>query len=272
MSESRFGDSDNSRAAESPGQSPFGPGSPFVEYYRPPRLGIIHLLAWTAATAVLLKFSLAMEMLGDTGGGSLPEGMSIFRQIVGFIYSTAHAAGIVGAGILLLAKISRAPGRLQPGHWLLLVATVAWFLFLSIQGVFVLAQSAGLAGNSAFVWLLAAFGAVEILCAALYFYAALAFRHGMRWTICFGLLTVVDALLGLRYLCNPLLDFPWSLGFSPLWSLFVGLVLLVTVLVDLRHGPRRDWLHWLGIAIVATAVAISVAWWVWSIFAMRLMR
>jgi len=269
MSDSRFADSDRSTAVDPLGKSPFAPGSPFPEYYRPPPLGIIHLLAWTAATAVLLRLSMAMEMIR---GDRIPQGLAIFRQVVYFIYSTAHAAGFVGACVLLLAKIRRLPGRLQPGHWLLLIAALMSLLSLSIEALDILAGAAGFDGYSVLTWYLAGLGLVEILCAGLYLYATLKSKQGKRWRVCFASLAVVNSIQGLLYLGASLLDTPASLTFSPFWSLIVGPVLLVTVVLDLRRGPRRDWLHWLGVAILATGVAVSVAWWVWSIFAIRLME
>jgi len=121
---------DDSAPPQLAGESPLAPGSPFAEYYRPPRLGIIHLLAWTAATAVLLKFSMAMEMLGDRGIASTSPELDIAVQAYRFMYSAAHAAGIVGSGVLLLARIRRLPGRFQPGHWLVLVETLGALLWL----------------------------------------------------------------------------------------------------------------------------------------------
>jgi hypothetical protein len=47
----------------------------------------------------------------------------------------------------------------------------------------------------------------------------------------------------------------------------VGIVLFVTVLLDLRKGPSRDWLHWVGVAMIFTNVLLSTAWFVWTILA-----
>jgi len=54
------------------------------------------------------------------------------------------------------------------------------------------------------------------------------------------------------------------MAYSPLLSLIVGGVVLATVLLDFRHRRRRDWLHWLGVTMIATNALTSVAWWVWS--------
>ena len=72
---------------------------------------------------------------------------------------------------------------------------------------------------------------------------------------------------GLSYV----LDFPrWLRTALRVWSLIVGLVVLVTAVIDLRRGPRRDWLHWLGVAIIAVAVLVDAEPWLWSMFAMHL--
>jgi hypothetical protein len=275
MSDSRFDDSDRSAAAESLGKSPFAPGSPFAEYYRPPRLGIIHLLAWTAATAVLLKFSMAMELLRGTGGGSMPPATRVFQQIVGFIYSTAFAAGIVGTCIVLRATVRHLPGRLQPGHWLLLIATVSSLLSLACWALYVLAETAGLVGSFSTSWILVLFGLEEIICSGMYFGATLACRAGKRWKLCFAVLAAVNFMRGVLYVCSVLFDsvrVPSFFPSVPLGSMIVGSVLLATVVVDLRRGPRRDWLHWLGVAFIAVGVLVYAAWWGWSMFTMHLME
>ena len=100
-----------------PGESPFAPRSPFAEHYRPPRLGIIHLLAWTAATAVLLKFSMAMEMIGSTEG---PRGIR-FECEDGWIFVHIHGGHLEASSPSILktelgvgdVRLGRSPGHHQ---------------------------------------------------------------------------------------------------------------------------------------------------------------
>ena len=263
---------DSSGGPQSPGQSPFAPGSPFAEYYRPPRLGIIHLLAWTAATAVLLKFSMGMQMIGARGVASTSPELDIAFQAFRFLYSAAHAAGIVGSGVLLLAMIRRLPGRFQPGHWLVLIETLTALLWLLSWGLcVVLPETTGVTRGALFPWILVVDGLVAILCSGGYFYAAVAFRGDKRWKICLGVLAGVGLVGGLWYVGINVLGSPrWSFDF-PLGSLIVGLSLLVAVVVDLCRGPRRDWLHWLGVAIVATEVVLAAGWWAWWVYAGRML-
>lgn len=274
MSDPFANDPGDSTPPQSPGECPFGPRSPFAEHYRPPRLGIIHLLAWTAATAVLLKFSLAMEMIRDARIGPTPQARHVFVEALGLIGTVGSAAALVGAGILLLAKIRRRGGRLQPGHWLLVIVAAVLLLSLLIWGLQTLALLAELDGYYPSYprwWVFARWSLPEILSAGMYFYAALASKDGRTWKSCFGVLAAVSFMWGLWYVGLGLSDRPWLWFNFPLGSMIVGLVLLVTVLVDLRHGPRRDWLHWLGVAVVATSVLIVLVSWLWWVLFAGLM-
>ena len=248
-----------------PGESPFAPRCPFAEYYRPPRLGIIHLLAWTAATAVLLKFSMAMDMIGSTGGSTAP--VSAFQQVLGLIYSMTHAAELVGTAVLLLAKSRGLPGRFQPGHWLVLVATVTWLLFGLILFLWLLAVRAGFSDYSTTSWFLVLGGLTAVLCGGVYFYLTLASKDGRRWKTCFGVLAVAELMRGLSCLGSSLFGMSWLLDFFVLGCLIVTPTILVIVVVDLRRGPRRDWLHWVGPTMIGIGALVTVASWLWSTLA-----
>ena len=115
----------NSSAGDNSTAKPVGPFAPPPELFHPPRLGIVHLLAWTAVTAALLKLSVA------AGGPDLPSDYhsgerQIFFTITG---SMAHmmilAAGVVGTAVILRARLRGVTGRLQAGHWMVVIVTVA---------------------------------------------------------------------------------------------------------------------------------------------------
>ena len=269
----------DSTPLQSPGKSPFAPGSPFAAHYLPPRLGIIHLLAWTAATALLVIFWMATtEMIGDDGGDSIPRAIRVAQQVVWSIQLTALAAGLVGTGILLLAKIRRLRGRFQPGHWLLLISTLIWAPSLLVPwALFLLIgtpDSVDTPSASSLVWISRTWNLVTTSTSfAAYFFATFVCKAGNRWRICFAVLAAFGLMQTFRYV-GALFSVSLFWWTKPLQyrSLIVGAVLLMAVLIDLRRGPRRDWLHWLGVAIIATGVLLSVAWWVWSTFAARLME
>lgn len=54
-------------------------------------------------------------------------------------------------------------------------------------------------------------------------------------------------------------------NFFLLGCLIVGPTILVIVVVDLRRGPRRDWLHWVGCTMIGTGTLVDVAvWLLWT--------
>jgi len=264
------------------GKSPFGPRSPFVEYYRPPRLGIIHLLAWTAATAVLLKFNVAMEMIETSSHfDEMPTALRVFRQVIQFVQSTVHAAGIVGVSVLLLGRVRGATGRLQPGHWIVAIDTVAFLVVHSWWALYTAARASGIIERntfgfgSGFIWFYLPFGVISLLRAATYGATATGLRDARRWRVLFATLAVVGLIVSLIQIAASFSRGRFGLfGLTnlPLWPLIIAAVLIPTVVLDLRRGPRRDWLHWLGIAVLGVGTALSMAWWGWSLLFNRLMN
>ncbi len=248
------------------------PQSPFDELYHPPRLGIIHLLAWTATTAVLTRFWLLMHTLEDSSMLEMPSAMEVFRQVISCVSSAASGAGIVGAFVLLLGKLRRVPGRLQPGHCCTLIETVTFLLFMTAWLSHVLVRELGLQDSDYFPfdtdnWILLAYGSVLIAKAVAYLVTTVLLRDARRWRVMLGTLSAVYMVTGIGWIGGffhiPLM----SIAAVPLWPLITGGVLLVTVLLDLRRGPRRDWLHWLGVAMIVTDVLVTLAWKVWSTLA-----
>ena len=102
------------------GTSPFAPPP---QYFRPPRLGIIHLLAWTAATAVWLKFFVASQRRLRYDG-PVRRVLTPSHHAIQFVNAAVIGAGVVGATVILLGKARGESGRLQPGHWFVLIETV----------------------------------------------------------------------------------------------------------------------------------------------------
>lgn len=238
------------------------------QYFQPPRLGIIHLLAWTAATAVLLKLWMAVDMLRGTDAGSMGQAAEVFQQASRIIYNTVLGAGIVGTGVVLLGKLRGAPGRLQPGHWLLTIETLATLLTLLcwLSYTLLLEKRSELDYSpTTFVWLLVYLGIKKLLQAVAYFVVTGLVRDALRWRVALFAMGVGVAIEGLAYICMAFwLELWWLVSF-PLGQFIAGAVLLVTVLLDLPARRLRDWVHWLGVALIATFVGMWIAWWAFSL-------
>jgi len=283
MTDSPADHSDDSVVPEIHTGASFAPNSPQVDhYFCPPRLGISHLLIWTAVVAVYLKLFVAVEAFhGETATQlQLPQAVSILLHMSMFVYSVTHAAAIVGVFILLRAKIRGCPGRLQPGHWFVLAGGVASLAILSSHLLLLafMAKDDSSSVQSIVSWTTSVFGVQMILQMGIYLCATWASKGSKRWQVPFALLATASLLhafmiFGIRKLLMPLLWWIYvSLGsFNVVDAVFVVrrvfsvaaiVILLVAVVLDLINRERRDWLHWVGIAVIfmTTLVQPAISW------------
>ncbi len=220
-----------------------------VERFVPPRLSIAHLLIWTAVMAVLMKLSLALWNSQDVK--NYLDGASQFERIFCFaaesIMLMAHSAGLVGMGVILLARIRGAKGRLQPGHWLLVIYTLNYV----VQALH-MSRVPGLAFTFFFIRMAILVGPC--------LWAAFRSRGGRHWTATLCLLPAIElGKIGLGIVLSRFLRMQ-MLAIIPnlLYYAASGLVVLTAVLIDLYKGERRDWLHWTGAGIVAVEMLVGV--------------
>jgi hypothetical protein len=224
------------------------PPSAYPEYLQPPRLGIIHLLAWMTVAAVLFKYDVSRLP---------PNHIFVFKigRIIGVVLEILNAAGLVGFGVLLLAKIRRIPGHFQPGHWLLLYACLKiielkfTFPLQTALSMYLMGTSSPFTSNMAFFAICN--GLIEI--AAFLLFASLIPEHG-RWRVFFRLwalgISLPLLLAFIIFLCYPNYLFNIRIHVIEPEDLFLiiqSLLLLVFTILDLICHPKRDWLHWLGI-------------------------
>ena len=131
---------DSPLPTDSPGESPLHPISPLIEYSQPPRLGIIHLLAWVTVAAVLMKLNLALEVLPS---GSANLNLSETYLLAGKLQQAARvivtAALFVGGFVFWLDRYRRKPGYLQPGHWIVGIDGLLELESLIFRTIFIMA-------------------------------------------------------------------------------------------------------------------------------------
>ena len=96
-----------------------------IEYYRPPRLGIVHLLIWITLAAVLMKVMTALIATSEPSGLA-PDRVSVAHKAIWYLTSCMIAATLLGTFVIARDKIRGAAGRLQAGHWLVLVISSTW--------------------------------------------------------------------------------------------------------------------------------------------------
>jgi hypothetical protein len=215
-----------------------------VEYYQPPRLGIIHFLAWMTLAAVLLSLNCSVYL--D------PYGPFSQHQTLLKICQTAVdiilAALLVGGSVLLADCFRRKSGAFQPGHWILSISALQfsaeWVIFY-LHRRFTASSPFNPNRTNLSV-------ALEVSL----FLIAILYRWGTGKSIERGPWKWILGLLAARYLCDCLLVLSFQTGLIaliPFWIFvvyffylpLVGL-LIFAKMRDFYKRIRRDWLHSLG--------------------------
>lgn len=214
------------------------------------RLGIAHLLAWTACTAVYLGLTRSLH-LGPAVPGSGAATPLWALQGMG--------AGAALGGLLLLVarKLRGVPFPVHPGEMLLVVTGVSVVLAMVTSAVLLTAIVHVEAEVPAGLWFVG-FSLAEIGCAALYLGAAIRVRV-LRWRLYF---LVAAGAIGLRAVSlrgGSVLEVLLFL----LPALALPVLLSVMVAADFIHRCRYPWTHWAGIAAalwLGVLHAINLAW------------
>ena len=169
-------------------------------FYQPPRLGIIHLLAWTAIAAVMFKSDIAIRLLWKQQ--EMVVISNVLYQAIEFVDLTLMAAGVVGLAVLVRAWFRRQPGRFAPGHWILMFTVVPSTVMCVVNMAWCV-LSLRLHENNEFLktyWLVSLFYvATQVFCAVLFVMAARRNWTGRGWRGSFRLLAIVHAAKAVQY-------------------------------------------------------------------------
>jgi hypothetical protein len=215
-----------------------------IHWYEPPRLQIIHLLAWVTLGMLLLKFDQArLSFLFDNG-----QPYSLWNKILIACEAALQATLWIGGYVIARDLVRRKPGFFQPGHWLVIV-----FSCVAIEETLRIAFSPHeISGDLAINCYLAEQTLAAITMLLLVLFAAIRMPGEARWKVLFGLLActfAVEAGAGIL----EILKEPRALSsfYSSYWhwkNIVLASATIVIAGVDLPAGSRKDWLHWLGIA------------------------
>lgn len=253
--------------------------SPFVAFYQPPRLSIIHLLWWIAVAAVLMSLTASLgRWSGDSLlGKAVTTECQTFTLTVSMISRIVLAAGLVGLFLIGRDRIRHAPGRLQPGHWILLGQCTGQVIIL--PGTLILAfcvpsapTTTGSTVNTMAIFVPSIIG--QILVSIIFMAGARRCPAERRWRR----VLAIWALAALLAACSdgiyliPGLPFGWL----SLVMITAGLAMIVACLAswislgvaavhDLSTGNRRDWIHWLGVATVFGTIMLGLLTAAWHL-------
>ncbi len=238
------------------------------EIFHPPRLGIIHLLGWTAISAVLMKvakWSGQFEWLPEHVSGWIRISFATNRYTLMAVIS----AGIVGMYVLSRSRHRDRSARLQAGHWMVVNMTVSSILSMIIFTIFfVTGRWLDALPDPSWIeplmpLLIAGSAIPEFLLSTLWIVAAIRMREIFAWKAMFGFFAISAVVSGLYYI-SIFYEINTSLvsSFTIVLRItaMLTLVFLSTVVsMDLRRRTRRDWLHWLGVVTVFITSILTIA-------------
>lgn len=243
-----------------------------IEYYQPPRLGIIHLLGWITFAAVMMKFNLSIEVNG-AGPLKLSELLILINKLIKAGSAIGSAAIVTGGIVFWMDRFRRKPGKLQPGHWIVAVYSLA----IPVEMFFMYLISYMQAGSRQFSYqtFLVYFNlAWAIPISFALGWGILRLPGPRRWKWGMGLLSSQYLGIILFFIVfwltgnsssrgvNKSFDFVTLLKWLvPLMTYFVYAVAafyLLLNIIDIVKGLRRDWLHWLGAVIPILSVMTTI--------------
>jgi hypothetical protein len=237
-------------------------GSPLMEYFQPPRLRILHLIGWMTAAAVLVR----VGMVFDAASTSAPDAGV---QAIRFLSNAITAASVVGGGILVSGWIRGTRGPLQPGHWLIIVNALGSGLYYIyalahlalVETVFKPQEDYRIA-FATYMWGLAFLSFVQLL---IWYAAAGHTADRGRWKTFFGIVSATFGARTLICIVDVLTHENWLYRARPVFSVTLGIILIIVVALDGRRGPPRDWLHWVGVGIALCHSLTSLLWAAWKL-------
>lgn len=229
------------------------PPLPTVEL---PRLRVIHLMMWMAATAVAL---LPQLMLQQRLRGASPNMPAQALPVIASIRAVAAGGCILVVGIVLNARRRGSSGRLQPGHWLAIDGTLRWMFFTAHAAMVTWIAS----DETKRQWL----SKLHMFWGGLVFlghmWLALRADQSLRWRLAFGAMALwpVASLLVIP-------TASYSGVFENLRVLFLfeaavpgaqSLLLLPAIVIDATTRADRHWTHWLGAGLRAASLVATSA-------------
>jgi hypothetical protein len=237
---------------------------PDFAYPAQPPMGVGHLMLWMAGSGVLLMLYRGVFEFPDSSLS--PTWVRPYQFVIATISS--FVGGISIASLILAAyrPVTRGVSfPCQPGHWLMVAqGFVTVIHFLGLVLIKAISDTSELSVTFNFLSSIAAHG----ICSVLFILICIRLRDALHWKLFFVVAAGAQALLTMAFLGM------WSTRFlnarftslefqlsSSVLTLVPILLLILTVIIaaiDIRYRRQRDWLHWVGVAVQAASLLISV--------------
>ncbi|MCD4728543.1 MAG: hypothetical protein K8R46_12825 [Pirellulales bacterium] len=219
------------------------------------------------ATVVLL----AIYVAEDIAYGRIQQGVGPWTTyVLQGVSAAVFGAALVGAGILVRFSRVATFNRLQPGHWLIINFAIVGLLGMLFWPIW---RRYSTEPNTSLMICTAIY---IMITGVLFCYAAMRLNDAKRWKASFGFFAAVYLLVSITI--SVLIALPGTLRSSSMLILLLEygmialpaafliiaiiaiIMFLAAIVIDVRTKCRRDWLHWLGIVMVASIPLINVAW------------
>lgn len=207
------------------------------------RLSILHLMVWTAGSAVILAFY--RNTMSQAEDNPSPMNPPWLQAMTALLVSPLQGAGVAAVGLMFWRRFSGGrPFPKEPGHWLLVIAgaiaLLTWPANLIIREFF----------RSSFeAYLLIYRLPLMVVFCVMAGYAVAKMPREALWRKMF-LIWIVANIVPLFFLCVAYAEYS-SYRWTRIPDLLIGVALplafLVTGILDRAGGARRDSLHWAGV-------------------------
>ena len=221
-----------------------------------PRLGIRHLILWIFATAIVLSAHSTIRILMD-------EPVHRGTYLAELVGGTACGAGLAGIIVGLWRWRKGKPVVVHPGYVFLYLGGIGLVLDL---GLTIILSLLARAHDHAPTWYFThrhfvGYGLMSVAVVV----ALVRTRRTPLWCLpvmALLLLTLSQAIGSLPYLVeawSPILTrYTWLTPYNtflPIVAVGTATVLVVAVVDAYRSDEKRDWVHWLGVAVVVGMAA-----------------
>lgn len=247
-------------------EAPTPPPAPPNDF---PRLTILHLMAWTVATAVaFLPYQVQRESLKQSSAEVNQLMQSVMMAVFMVGYGVMSGVYLFVAAATIYWKRRGVTAPLQPGHWLAFEGAISWMLSMAMWITIALTSDASSRGYMWTSLLRLAFGLVLLVW---FLRLAIKSKESAAWRWMY----VIVAVTPLGQLLLPVLYalfFRFGPGGGQVAAMMLsqgllaalGAALLVLAMFgDWRRKIHRHWSHWIVAAAAFVGSLVLLAYYVW---------
>jgi len=223
-----------------------------------PRLGIMHLLVWTACVAVYFSF---LRTLSQVEGA--PTLSFLTTDVLSVPLGLGMGTALAGLVLLVSRRLRGFPLARHPGEYMLLLFGVSSVSSAATYTIVAHFQPGRLGGTSwtQYVFIATALGVLVIN--GLILLVALVRVKILRWRIFFAVVMMTAVLQRILPVVVSMAGFFGTrllVTVLQLVPLITVLALIVVVVMDLHQRKRYPWQHWLGVGLQFWFGAFNVGW------------